>query len=122
MITEGHAKFQEMFDQAMRHAMINQSTLLMDSIQSAIRDVMDSGSHVSYKGPSYSQLESLVTGAARAGEAPMTGSNSQPMPLSTVMPKLWRISNATVYVLATPSLPNDKPHQDNADAYSYFRR
>jgi hypothetical protein len=42
-VTEDSAKFQEMFDQAMHNAMINQSNILMNLIPNAVKETMASG-------------------------------------------------------------------------------
>jgi hypothetical protein len=72
-ITEDAVKFQETFDQAMHHAMINQSNVLMNSIQNAVRETMASGLQMGYKGLSYSQPKSSAPAASRAGSATMAG-------------------------------------------------
>jgi hypothetical protein len=43
-----------MFDQAMHHAMINQSNILLNLIQNAIRETMAGSLHIGYKGSCYS--------------------------------------------------------------------
>jgi hypothetical protein len=39
-VTKDSAKFQEVFDRAMHHAMINQSSVLMNSVQNAVRETI----------------------------------------------------------------------------------
>jgi hypothetical protein len=41
-VTEDPVKFQEMFDQAMHHALINQSKVMTNSVQNAIYEMMKS--------------------------------------------------------------------------------
>ena len=41
-VTKDSAKFQEMFDQAMHHALINQSKVMTNSVQNAIYEMMKS--------------------------------------------------------------------------------
>jgi hypothetical protein len=71
-------KFQEMFDQAMLRAMINQLSVLMNLVQNAIRQTMTGDMQMGYKGPCYSQLESSAAAGVRAGSAAMTGIGTQP--------------------------------------------
>jgi hypothetical protein len=42
-VSEDSTKFQDMFDQAMHHAMMNQSNVLMNSIQNFVRETMANG-------------------------------------------------------------------------------
>jgi len=39
-ITEDHMKFQEMFDQAMHHALINQSKVMMNYVQNIVHQMI----------------------------------------------------------------------------------
>jgi hypothetical protein len=64
-VTEDLAKLQEMFDQAMHHAMTNQSSVLMNSVPNVVRETIASGMQMGYKGPCYSQPESSATAGAR---------------------------------------------------------
>jgi hypothetical protein len=75
-----------MFNQAMHHATINQSNVLMNSIQNAVRETMASGLQMGYKWSCYSQLESSAIAAARAGNVAMADFGTQPPPPSMVMP------------------------------------
>jgi hypothetical protein len=79
-ITEESAKFQEMFDQAMHHGMINQSSVLMSLVQNVVRETIAGGIQMEYKGPCYSHLESSATAGARAGSAAVLGIGIQPQP------------------------------------------
>jgi hypothetical protein len=79
IVTEDTVKFQEMFDQAMHHAMINQSSILMNSVQHAFRETMAGNRQMGYKGPCYFQPESSATAGARAENAAMTGIGTQPV-------------------------------------------
>lgn len=53
-ITEDSVRCQEMFDQSMHHEMINQSGVLMNSVQNTIKGLLASGIQMGYKGPYYS--------------------------------------------------------------------
>ena len=46
-------KFLEMFDMAMHHALINQSKVMMNSVQNAIYDMMKNSWTPGYTGPCY---------------------------------------------------------------------
>jgi hypothetical protein len=65
--------------------MINQSNVLMNSIQNSDRETMAGNLQMGYKGPCYSQPESSAVAAARVGNAAMAGFGTLPPPLSTVM-------------------------------------
>jgi hypothetical protein len=67
-----------MFDQAMHNAMINQSNILMNSIQNAIRETMASSMQMGYKEPCYSQPKSSAAAGARARGAAVSGFGVQP--------------------------------------------
>jgi hypothetical protein len=80
-ITEDTSKFQETFDQAMHHAMINQSNVLKNMIYNTIVDTMGGtlGLH-GHKGPTF-LTETSATGAARGGMMASTGvGNYSPPP------------------------------------------
>ena len=53
-ITEDFIKFQEMFDMATHHALINQSKVMTNMVQNAIYDMMNNNWTPRYKGPCYS--------------------------------------------------------------------
>jgi hypothetical protein len=82
-VTEDSAKFQEMFDQAMHHALINQSKVMMNSVQNAIYEMMKSIWTPGYTGPCYSQSESSAAAADREAASAAAGIGSQPMAPST---------------------------------------
>ena len=65
-VTEDSAKFQEMFDQAMLHTVINQSGIMMNSIQNAIYEMMKDNWIPRYTGSCYSQSESSAAAASKA--------------------------------------------------------
>ena len=82
-VTEDSAKFQEMFDQAMHHALINQSKVMTNSVQNAIYEMMKSNWTPGYTGPCYSQSESSAAATDRATASAAAGIGSQPMAPST---------------------------------------
>jgi hypothetical protein len=82
-VTEDLAKLQEMFDQAMHHAMTNQSSVLMNSVPNVVRETIASGMQMGYKGPCYSQPKSSATAGARAGNTVVSGTGTQPQQPNT---------------------------------------
>jgi hypothetical protein len=97
-----------MFDQAMHHAMINQLSILMNSVQNTVRETMADSMQMGYKGPCYFQLESSAVEGARAGSAAMIGVGTQPLQPNVVqagaggypMPRL--LQTQTHWPMGTP--------------------
>jgi len=86
-ITEDSVKFHDMFDQAMHHAMINQSNVLRNSMQNAIYyQMMTDNYQPRYRGPCYSQPESSAATASRAVASATSSIGTHPPTLSTVQP------------------------------------
>ena len=65
-IIEDPVKFQEMFDQAMHHALINQSGVMTSFVKNAVYQMMCGRWEPGYTGSCYSNPETLVAAASRA--------------------------------------------------------
>jgi len=78
-ITQDPMKFQELFDQAMHHTLINQSKVMTNSVQNAIYQMINSQLTPGYKGSAYSQLESSAAAATRATTSPAACIGFEPM-------------------------------------------
>lgn len=76
-ITEDLAKFQDMFDQSMDQAIINQLGILMGSIKDAVRNILAEGLQMGNVGPCYPNAE---TSAAATARMPPPTSNGVPPP------------------------------------------
>ena len=72
-------KFQEMFDQAMHHALINQSKVMMYYVQNIVHQIMSGQWTPGNIGPVHSQAESSAAAATRAAASLATDIGFQPM-------------------------------------------
>ena len=72
-------KFQEMFDQAMHHALINQSKVMMNYVQNIVHQMMSGQWTPGNIGPVHSQAESSAAAATRVAASLATDIGFQPM-------------------------------------------
>jgi hypothetical protein len=118
-ITKDVVKFQEMFDQAMHHAMINQSNVLMNSIQNVVRETIASGLQMGYKGSCYSArvigCSSIESGERRYGRLWHPTATAQHSDADH-----QKLPNATVHVPEADVSADGISSPDGIGIYAFF--